>query len=504
MRPSKPLSTLLIGLMIGGAARWSASRSLSQPAAPLAKTAPREAEQVIEPDTTSRISDTPKSLPSIEEIANLPDQDFLAALVMEVSKAGPGELENLLTQLDAESRQETMTKDLIFLRWMEIDPLGGLEAGKAHGHGNSAYWAWGKIDPDAALAHAQESGNHRGAGQVVRAIGQDDPEAGIALLESGVLPAGSQSSAWDGALDNLGYQDPERALEISLEKDLWSTDVAVEWIQKEPLTAFAWIAEHVPIEEQSDVLASFDTLLKTHPSKAKQAIASVRPGWLRVQLDLAHANYLSRADSPEAAAAFDALPSHLKDYGRVSLAEDLIIRNPEEAYSILETIRWEEDRNPRAYEILSEHPDGTSPSNAKSISPVNVLRNLAERDPERAATFLEPLPPSDLTKEAYEEVVEEWMEADSMAASSWVSQLPKGTLKDEAISTMNQSLTNNSENPPDFEAATLWTLQMSDTESMQQQLHDIFSRWKSTDAQSAQAGLALPGLPNAFIESFQP
>ncbi len=298
---------LLLGCLIGSGLRWitraehrqvshRATHGMTDSLLPSVKS-PSETESMI-----------PRAAPpSIEELCQSHGAAFLELLIRTLETAGTEELHPLLDALDAEDRLETLVKDLVFLRWTAIDPPNALAAAARHGLLSSAYWAWGKTDPDAALAHAQELGNPTWLAAVVRAIGQVDPDRGIALVNEW-LPQGHRESALVGIRATIGHEDPRRALKMALESDHWDHEIVQEWLRKDPVAAFDWLNANLPSRESYEWKQTIDGLLKSHPGRVVEALEGLPEGWLKTNLSASHISYLAFHDMESAIGILEKAP----------------------------------------------------------------------------------------------------------------------------------------------------------------------------------------------------
>lgn len=72
----------------------------------------------------------------------------------------------------------------LFLRWMELDPSAALAAAKSNnGALRTAWWAWGKTDPDTAWAAASQATTQGFIGTVLAAMAETDPARVTTLLK---------------------------------------------------------------------------------------------------------------------------------------------------------------------------------------------------------------------------------------------------------------------------------------------------------------------------------
>ncbi len=87
--------------------------------------------------------------PSVHEVLGAVGFDRYAKLSRFLATTNADEWEALYKALEEKDELSHRFVDLISLRWAEIDPLGAVTEGSS-----LAFWAWGKSDPEAALAQA--------------------------------------------------------------------------------------------------------------------------------------------------------------------------------------------------------------------------------------------------------------------------------------------------------------------------------------------------------------
>ena len=483
---------LVAGMVIGGLLRWDKPSEKSTVAA-----SQPESRAITFLGSVPDLGNAPPP-PPVEEVLSSDDSEFYENLVLRVAVSEVPDLEILLTALKEQDRLSTTAKDLIFLRWMEIDPASGLRAARSAKVLRSAYWAWAKVDSETAMAFAREETESMPMEAVVRAVGQSDPERAIELV--GELEDPRNRSVWEGILDGFGDENPERAAKEAARQGRSDRDYIKAWVNRDPERALAWLSEHQGHEEREFVYA-IEQLLKFHPKKAPRIIDSLPEGHPR---NLALVSYASHLIHEDADAAFELLvrePSSVRDHAFGEMAGNLVHSDPEAALEILAQIEWANPPpNMNRYEIYRPNGRGTTHSET-SESPVNALTRLVESGHPGAVEFLENLPTSARSQKAYSTIMRQWLERDSMAAGDWLNEQPSSPLKDSGISSMTSWLIY--EEPPDFDSAARWALVIEDSDTKTNQLYQVFSRWQNIDPVEMQSALQLPGIPETIIDRYQ-
>ena len=155
-------------------------------ALPLPEGMDRAASGVAQPATLPprSLAEGDSAPESVEGILAAEGLEQFESLALFLPHAEAAELERLYLGLE-EQASASLDKTLgpaLFLRWTRLDPAGAVAFATKRGRGPTAWWAWGKVDPEAAVAAALASKEGNGKA-VVRAIGQSDPTRAQALLD---------------------------------------------------------------------------------------------------------------------------------------------------------------------------------------------------------------------------------------------------------------------------------------------------------------------------------
>lgn len=487
-------SGLAAGMILGGVLRWEGSSV--EPAIPV-----RDAET---PAVTlqARVPDlgTVPPAPPIEEVLDTESSEFLEGLVLRVAVSGAAELDTLLTALNERGNYPYIANDVIFLRWMEIDPAAGLAAARTRNLLNVAYWAWAKIDREAALAAAREESEPEALNAVLRSIGQGDPDRALELVEK--LPGSPGSRTLKQILNGFAKTNPQRAVEESIRMGQSPDKYVRIWISRDPDEALPLIAEHLS-HRAFTLDRAMDQLFQVHPERAAEIISALPDGKPKNLATVAYAAHLSH-DSLDVAADYLATqPPSVRDHALGEMAKSLAITDPEAALEVLGKVEWENPPpNVLGSKVLRPSGGWRSSGGNFSESPAEALVKLFESGHHEAIEFLGSLPPGERSERTYGRIMNRWLERDSIAASTWLADQPAGPLKDAAISSMTNWLV--FDERPDYESAARWALKIQDSEEMINRLHNIYGKWQQNDPTGVRAGLELPGLPQAISERYQP
>lgn len=218
MPPPRPLILIVLaGLGLGAGARvWRAQErgprprgagmgaAASLPSESLSSTG---AARKAGADAAPRGAGEVRPAESVESILAAKGFEQAARLGRFLATAQPADLERLHRGMRHRNGviKETLG-DAIFLRWMSVDAAGGLAYARKEDSGSAAWWAWGKVDPDAALTAALEQKDPWRGSAVLRAIAQSDPLRARDLIER--YPQFGDGNAMAGLAAGLMQVDP--------------------------------------------------------------------------------------------------------------------------------------------------------------------------------------------------------------------------------------------------------------------------------------------------------
>jgi len=114
------------------------------------------------------------------------------------------------------------------------------------------------------------------------------------------------------------------------------------------------------------------------------------------------------------------------------------------------------------------------------------VREISAVAPRESVEFLAGLPAQAGAQNLVYQAFGQWMSADSLAASEWLSHQPPGEVRHSATQMLVQSLSGGPN--PDFEAAAHWALTLPDA-ATNGTVFRLFRGWMKRDLESARAFL---------------
>lgn len=407
--------------------------------------------------------------------------------------AQPGDLERLLIGLRGErGNMEVTLGDAIFLRWMTVDAAGGLAFAEKEGFTSMAWWAWGKIDPDSALAAALENPQSWAGTMVMRAIAQSDPLRARELFDR--YPQFAESTALGGLASGMMKVDPVAGATLAA---AWNHVVDHEnlvsgWARREPDAALAWaqgLRDRTKRAEAMGVV--LDQLAAEHPEKVGRAIEEMPDGHAKWRLYAEHAKRLAATD-PEAARAWaEAAPTPLlRREATVELARGLATANPTAALEALRGLDWSAGGDMFARQQIL-WPNGASYSGRGQLT--DVVGEISAVAPAECLEFVTSLPDEAPVQQLVYSAFGTWILQDAFAASEWLAGQPDGAIRQTATQNLVQVLSGGDN--PDFESAAQWAVTLPRENGVNGVVSRLFERWRRRDPEAAQAFLDGPDCP---------
>jgi hypothetical protein len=432
-------------------------------------------------------------LGTVEGILAAEGLEQFERLALFLPRAEAADLERLYVELE-EQRNGFLGKTLgpaLFLRWMRLDPEGGRAFAMKRNRGGMAWWAWGKVDPEAAVAAAQASKEWWKGEEVVRAIGQSDPARAQALLDE--HPQWRTEEALTGLAAGLMPTDPAAgATLIAASTESVDHDKLVSaWARRDPEAALAW-AQALPdkVFRVEALIVMIDQWAKTDPDRIAATLTALPDGWTKWQLYATHTARLAVVDPAAAMAWAQAAPTEgLRRQASLEAARGLARSDPAGALDILRGLDLSSDEGLPGWRVKG--PDGGDHSEVYS-STSGTVAAVAEAAPEATMTFVAGLSEGPETHGLVQSAFSTWMWKDSMAASGWLAGQPAGAVRESAAVELVEHLSQGVE--PDFDAALHWANTLS-AENQRKHLRSVFGRWRQRDAAAARAALDHPGVP---------
>ena len=496
MRPSRTsLLLAILGLAAGAGARWlnkaESSAAPQHVAADIAAAAKASgaADRVAGMAADGGAKDRSRVASGFSgqrrtpgEILNLRGMERSVRFGEWLCDAGTEELRDFIKALTATPVEGSSFADAIFLRWAELDVQEAVAWGSAHGYALMAWWSWGKLDPEAALAAAAERKEMVNGAEALRGIAQINPERARRLMEK--YPQFIMRGSLEGMAWGLTRSDPKAAAECSLRTVSAASDGIVSgWAYKDPRAALAW-AQGVSSTAQRNralraVIGQFES---TSPELAGAAIAAMPPGKTKHQLLTVHAGELARRDPAAGIAYARDVPSPgLRAIALASVAGALAAEHPREALALLR-------EEPRAQVDYGPYTTDAPPTQ------MDVLKAIGRSAPLDALAFTESLGPQATSARAV--VFEAWSDADVTQASRWLAAQPAEKRDAACVESLVIHLTR--EGPDqDPEAAVRWSLSSSSGEGTPG-LPNAFQAWHRQNPAAAREALDGPDVPESL------
>jgi hypothetical protein len=330
-----------------------------------------------------------------------------------------------------------------------------------------------------AMAHPDWEATTSMAGYLVGNLARDNPAMAKALLEK--IPETDRHDAEAefyyvvAAADPKAFlNDPERKGILEENSDL-EKRIFNAWVKKSPSEAAAWF-QSLPTEMQTEELGEglMRTWMARDPKVAMDWLQALPNADARSSLCLSYGTNLVQNVKPEnLAAALEKLPSTIADDVMRGVIND-----------------WPDTSDPQTkaflFQWLDKHPEAPEGSHMAD----SLVRSQMEADPtaNTAMAFIKELPLGSVKDRAISSMTEAWVQQDAETASKWVATLPEGNARDMAALQLAQGIQED-----DPEGALIWSLSIKKSDEQQTALKDLFKYWLPHDPHAAMK--ALSGLP---------
>jgi hypothetical protein len=433
--------------------------------------------------------------PGIEDILALKGFERIERFGEWLCTAGTADLRLFAVALKSAEIRDSKISDALMLRWVELDVADALAFSKETGTFSTAvWWAWGKLDPEQALAAAvSENGPGHGA-EALRGLAQSDPERAKSFMER--YPQFVNRSSIEGIVSGLFDNDPLEAAEMALRVDSdEARNCVAAWARRDPDTALTW-AQNIdsPGQRRQMLAAILRQWELTNPEMVEPALLSLPPSSDRNLWLAEHAGRLALtcSDADPAVAFACAQPDGVRQTAMGTIAQSLALKSPSDAMKFLRGRDWSSDPALRG---ATE-----TPGFAKALSV------LGQTLPQEAMAFAATMGEGG-RRPVERTVFQSWMNNDLESASGWLAAQPADSRDRTCVDFLVDHL---SQAGPDrdCEGAVRWALSMPDLEQNFSRLQNAFSSWMKSDPAAARQGLLLPGVPenvrNAFREGAAP
>jgi hypothetical protein len=488
-------SSLLLGAAGGAGLRWALAPSAEPASARKGRAVVRLAPGTDRMRGGTGAAVSAALLPQagvagIEQLLAMRGFAQLESIGLWLQSAGTEDLKAFVLALKDQETSDTSIHDALFLRWAELDAPGALTFSRSHGYDNILWWAWGKVDPDKALAAALlERESYHGCA-VLRGIAQNDPERARELFAQ--YPQFADRVSLEGLVSSLMRTDPAAAAELALTVE--STDVvdSIEsWTLREPDAALAWaLGLESPGQRERFLKAVIGQLQETSPEKVASALAALPPGITRNRLIAEHAGYLALTNSAAALAfAKEQTNPAVRQASIAAIAGALVPERPQQALDILRSGSWKTG-------------DPANRSGVSGSGVYEVVKDLMRHLPEETMQFTQELGTDSAAHGLRHRAFEGWLEADIGKASEWLAAQPAAQRDRSTVESLVNRLMHGADQ--DFEAAVTWAATLTDPNGYNSQLRYALESWRRSDPEAARAALSLPVIPEKLREQLTP
>ncbi len=421
----------------------------------------------------------------IEEILALRGFEQFERFAEWLVDANTAEMRTFALAMKEADHFDSKLSDALMLRWVEVDAADALEGGRENGFELAAWWAWGKLNPERALAAAAtENGVWKGA-EALRGIAQTDPERARLLFEQ--YPQFENRSSLEGMVTGLSHHDPRAAAEMALRIDSTESRNHVKgWAKREPEEAFAWALQvESPAQRRKMLEAIISQWEDTNPEQIGTALEAMPAGQAKNRLLVEHASHLALTDTAAGVAYAQQLPlPAVRQAALGSIAKTLAANRPLEALEFLRQQDWKL----------------VDPDSANNGGIYQALGLLGRSLPEEAMAFAATLGQA-AGDSARRNTFSSWTDVDVGKASGWLAAQP-AEQRDPGILDILLSHLSQSGPDQDFDAAVRWALTSPNLQQSPGRVQNIFEDWRRTDSAAAERALQLPGVPESVRAHF--
>lgn len=371
--------------------------------------------------------------------------------------------------------------DQIMTAWVRRFPLQALSHIKGSDQEYRFWWAYGRVDPEAALSQIDRS-DSRNLSMILRGMGSNDTELALSLLEE--LPNLNRTTVLGGILEGLMESAPARAIELISANNHYDWKHLNLWAARDPQTAFSWILanKHLAnIPHRNPITNIMPIMMQKDPDFAAAQIAALPSGQLKSDLLAAQAKELAKTTPQKALALADQYQGETRSRILVNIVQSLSSHAPREALILLEKI---------ATQISTPHSSVHLPDSENQVRLYSPQSNsfhwsqawttqLLQEDPEavmRIATSA--ATPSDTNISFHGpafQAFNNWTQLDSAGSLDWLARQPD----DPARQALFQSLTRNLYSTPNHRFDQI--LELSTTFKSGEQVESrIIHAWKRT------------------------
>lgn len=423
--------------------------------------------------------------PTVDELFKASSLDRMLLMARFIQTASRDELKAVIQRSADEGLYEANFTDQAWLRLVELDRDTALKSPAS----DPAWWAFAKIDPQAALTAALKAGS-ASLSSVIHSIAQSDPALAQKLLSE--HPELDPRMAESGIVAGWERLSSAAAVSYALEHSSYALEAKFkDWVSKDPDQALAWMRGlSDPLQRRRVEDMAFSQRIATDPAAGLKEASQLPAGQRQLRQTTEAIASLSRTDPTGARAAVDTLPTpYARQKALAALAGSLSFSEPAAAVRLIPDIDW---KSLSTHNIESSwtyaSPDGGSKSvgftEGYALQP--LVDGLMSSAPKATAEALVALPEE--SGAPVTAAIQKWAALEPEAASAWLKELPAGPARDQGIEGLTNWLVN--ENPePDYASALAWADSAS-AEAREAFSINILQNWKARDPAAAAAAVA--------------
>ncbi len=306
---------------------------------------------------------------------------------------------------------------------------------------------------------------------------RQDPESAAAWASE--LEGALRHRALEGVLHGWSEEDPAGAanyvVQLPTSEQILHLvhAMAYRWGERDQVAAMKWGNSLTnPAHRERAIGGVVSSWSDTDPEGAAEFAASIESYYERRRVLEVAARRWATHDTSEAMEWARNLPEADRGHTTRSILRELAERDPRRAATIYDDMTGS----------LADEPQGTHDHRRMAEEIASVWSSSSPRE---AAEWAVGLPETgEVQRSAVRNVAEHWLRIDSMAAGEWILQLPEGSTRDAAAERVVGSTVRS-----DPAAAFEWANSISDDGHRHGLIRQVMHRWRSTDTASAQAAL---------------
>lgn len=374
-----------------------------------------------------------RSTDTLADLLNLAPEDLYERLALWLVDAGADDMKAYWEATRDQEGLNFQIRDLLFIQWTQLDPLGAIQAASGTPSSHIPWWAWAKHDSAAAFEHAMTHDRSR-IEIVLRAIGQSDPKRALKLLRD--HPDLPQTAGADGILFGLIRDDPEAAAKLAHATENHHDARPIQaWLRRDPHAAFDWylanrsVGDPFSSNKDQEIIK---TLAAGTPELLEEFAAKLPHGDFRRQLEGAAFDQLLRKDPAKALEQSRRNPSPLiAAEQRSKVALHLLESDPQQAKSLFAEIL--KDRpDLTIQEITTRFPNGSSGSGDTQMHASQLMQRLIATDPQGTLDQLVAANPEGSMNHTTQQAASQWVAIDPDGFAAWTASQSDPAIRDRS------------------------------------------------------------------------